>query len=280
MGRKNMRGNVDSMESIHNMLKSYVLGAFKWSGLPYGLTSQQLEQFIACRGMAVGFRHPIAGPVILPGVWGAPLNLFYLPNEYLAYGAGYETRVPTDDSVAFYDNSSRRGMGAAIAHTQQMLYSIVSAQRINTAHQRNPWIFAGDEDEKQSLLASLQKVDENVPAYITTKSALTTIDTAKRFYPFNVEYKAQDFQQAYRQELNSFLTLLGYDNIVIEKKERLISDEAHSNDSSVMYHRMDRLRARQEACDAYNKMFGRNLSVEWVGCTDCENKAEEVQANV
>lgn len=274
MGKANRIYNAQNRTYIHNMLKSYVLGGFKWDGLPEGLTSQQLEQFICMNGMACGFKHPLAGSTILPSVWGAPLNLYFLPNFYIAYGAGWEGDVSADESVAFYDNSSRRGLRSLIDHTECSLLSIVSAQKINTAHQKNPWIFIGDEDEKQSLLAALQKVDENVPAIITTKTTMSGIETAKQFYPTNVPFIAQDFQQAFRQELNSFLSVLGFDNVTIEKKERLITDEAHSNDASVMFHRLDRLRAREEAADEFNRMFGANLTVEWVGCNDCDNTAD------
>jgi len=274
MGKATRIRNATERGYIHNFLKTYVLGGFKWEGLPYGLTSQQIEQYICCNGLAVGFNHPRAGAVVLPAVWGAPLNLYYLPNDYEVWGSGWSGRVSVDKSVAFYDNSSRRSLANLIERTDQSLRSIIDAQRLNISHQKNPWIFAGNEDEKQSLLASLQAVDENVPAFIVSKSALTSIETAKKFFPTNVPFLAQDFQQAFRQELNTFLTVLGYDNVTIEKKERLITDEAHSNDSSILFHRMDRLRMREEACEGFNKMFGMSLSVKWVGCTDCDSKAE------
>ena len=108
---------------------------------------------------------------------------------------------------------------------------------------------------------------------MVTGSELRSIETAKQFYPTNVKLDTQTYLQAIRQELNSFLTQLGYDNITIEKKERLITDEAHSNDASVMFHRADRLRAREEAAEKYNAMFGANLRVTWVGCNDCNSVA-------
>ena len=255
------------------MLKTYLLGGFKWEGLPDGLPSQQMEQYITMSGMACGFSHPQAGTVILPAVWGAPLNLYYLPNNYMAYGAGWSGVVDADESIAFYDNSSRRSLRAAMEHTEKNIYDLISAERVNISHSKNPWVFAGTEDEAKGLIANLQKVDENTPAYVVTGSELRSIETAKQFYPTNVKLDTQTYLQAIRQELNSFLTQLGYDNITIEKKERLITDEAHSNDASVMFHRADRLRARQEAAEKYNAMFNANLRVEWVGCNDCNSVA-------
>ena len=255
------------------MLKTYLLGGFRWEGLPDGLTSQQMEQYITISGMACGFNHPQAGTVILPAVWGAPLNLYYLPNNYMAYGAGWSGVVDADVSVAFYDNSSRRSLCAAMEHTEKNIYDLISAERMNISHSKNPWIFAGTEDEAKGLIANLQKVDENTPAYVVTGSELRSIETAKQFYPTNVKLDTQTYLQAIRQELNSFLTQLGYDNITIEKKERLITDEAHSNDASVMFHRADRLRARKEAAEKYNAMFGADLRVTWVGCNDCNSVA-------
>ena len=273
MSRKNRLINNAVYNSVHNMLKTYLLGGFKWDGLPDGLTSQQMEQYITMSGMACGFNHPQAGTVILPAVWGAPLNLYYLPNNYMAYGAGWSGVVDADSSVAFYDNSSRRAMHAAMEHTEKNIYDLINSERMNISHSKNPWIFAGTEDEAKGLIANLQKVDENTPAYVVTGSELRAIETAKQFYPTNVKLDTQAYLQAIRQELNSFLTQLGYDNITIEKKERLITDEAHSNDASVMFHRADRLRAREEAAEKYNAMFGANLRVEWAGCNDCNSVA-------
>ena len=273
MSRKNRLINNVVYNSVHNMLKSYLLGGFRWEGLPDGLTSQQMEQYITMSGMACGFNHPQAGTVILPAVWGAPLNLYYLPNNYMAYGAGWSGVVDADLSVAFYDNSSRRSLRAAMEHTEKNIYDLINSERMNISHSKNPWIFAGTEDEAKGLIANLQKVDENTPAYVVTGSELRSIETAKQFYPTNVKLDTQTYLQAIRQELNSFLTQLGYDNITIEKKERLITDEAHSNDASVMFHRADRLRAREEAAEKYNAMFNANLRVEWVGCNDCNSVA-------
>lgn len=280
MSRQQKLENINNRTYIHDILKSYLLGGFKWDGLPQGLTSQQLEQFITMQGLAVGFKHPDAGAIILPSVWGAPLNIYFLPNFYIAYGAGFERRVSVDDAVTFYDNSSRRGLRSLCDHTEMMLMEIVSAQKINTVHQKNPWIFAGTETEKQSLLAAIAATNENNPVFITTNSAMLNIDTAKRFFPTNVQFLGQEFEQAFRQELNQFLTVLGYDNVAIEKKERLITDEAHANDSSVMYHRMDRLRMREQACKSFNSRFGTSLSVKWVGCSDCDNTFNEKEGEI
>ena len=55
---------------------------------------------------------------------------------------------------------------------------------------------------------------------------------------------------------NEALTYLGINNIIEEKKERLISDEANSNNELINLNLQSRLAPRQEACRQFNEKFG------------------------
>ena len=50
--------------------------------------------------------------------------------------------------------------------------------------------------------------------------------------------------------------------MTIEKKERLITDEATANDEQQLFNVGAMLKARQEACEKINEMFGLNISVD------------------
>ena len=61
----------------------------------------------------------------------------------------------------------------------------------------------------------------------------------------------------YKKEIwNEALTYLGINNIMINKKERLITDEANSNNELINMNLQSFLTPRLEACKQFNKKYG------------------------
>lgn len=258
-----------------NILRPVVLGRFKWSGLPYGLTSEQLERFITCwsdssgfvsGGLALVFKDPKAGPVILPAYPADNLSLYYLPTKFIVTGVDYQALIDADNSVPIYNDASRQPLSAMIADTAQRLYDLMEISRANTAQQKNPFVFAGSPDEIKTLQAANDRREVDPGGIICmTERAMGTVETAKRFFPIKPAFESDVYYDYYLQIYNRFLTMCGMDNIAIQKRERLISAEAASNNQLIRYYKDTALRFREESCEAANKMFGLSLGVEWKG---------------
>ena len=61
----------------------------------------------------------------------------------------------------------------------------------------------------------------------------------------------------YKKEIwNEALSFLGINNLEVNKKERLVTDEASSNNELVNLNLQAMLVPRQKACDEFNKLFG------------------------
>ena len=61
----------------------------------------------------------------------------------------------------------------------------------------------------------------------------------------------------YKKEIwNEALTFLGINNIMVDKKERLITDEANENNELINRKLQSYLAPRQEACRQFNEKFG------------------------
>lgn len=63
-----------------------------------------------------------------------------------------------------------------------------------------------------------------------------------------MEYKKQIWNEA--------LTFLGINNLSNEKKERMITDEASSNNELINLNLQARLSCRKKACEQFNELFG------------------------
>ena len=72
-------------------------------------------------------------------------------------------------------------------------------------------------------------------------------------------YLADKLQQLKTEIWNEALTFLGINNIMVDKKERLITDEVTRNQGGVVASRYSRLEARREACKQINDMFGLDI---------------------
>lgn len=276
MSRKNIVSQYLSAQAIaDNVLRPIVLGRFKWSGLPYGLTSEQLERFITCwsdasgfvsGGLALIFEDSSIGPCILPAYPANALSLYYLPTEYIVTGVDYQQNIKADDGIPIYNDATRQPLSPMIADTAHRLFDLMEISRANTLQQKNPFVFAGTADEIKSLQAANQKRDADPSGIVcVTARAMQTIETAKRFFPIKPPFEADVYYDYYLQIYNRFLTMLGMDNIAIQKRERLVSSEAASNKQLILYYRDMATRYREDAAEEANKKFGMSLNVEWVG---------------
>ena len=76
-------------------------------------------------------------------------------------------------------------------------------------------------------------------------------------------YVSDKLYQLKTQIWNEALTYLGISNLSIQKKERLITDEAIRSQGGTIASRYSRLEARRKACEEINDMFGLNVSVDY-----------------
>lgn len=269
MSRRSRMKSAMSNSALYGMLTKITYGRFKWTNLPYGLTSIQLEKFISNwsdSSHAAGAMTDDAGPVILPAYDADMRNLYFLPQKQILTGCDFDRIIDIDQCSVFYENSSRRSLFLAIEDTAQKLQEIWHTMSLNTRQQRNPWAFFGNEDEIQSIRAALTQVEENQGYILATREISDLVkQTAGLFFPTQVGYICDTLMEQYMQVLNQYLTRIGMDNVPIMKKERLLSAEANSNNQLVLYNRDDCVRMREEAAEKFVQLTGVNINVEWTG---------------
>ena len=76
-------------------------------------------------------------------------------------------------------------------------------------------------------------------------------------------YLADKLMNQKNQIWNEALTYLGISNLNVQKKERMISDEAIRSMGGTIASRQSRLEMRREAAEQINKMFGLNIEVNY-----------------
>jgi len=92
-----------------------------------------------------------------------------------------------------------------------------------------------------------------------------------------VQFKVLDYLAAVDKYENKILTYLGINNVQIEKAERLITNEADSNNEKIYSQFTAAFDEREKALKQVNKLFGTNITIEPNTLKKIEN--EEAQEN-
>lgn len=113
------------------------------------------------------------------------------------------------------------------------------------------------------------------PAVITGNDADLLSENNVNVFASDIQYLGTQLLADRRTIINDFLTIFGINNIVLEKKERLITGEVDTNNQELEINKMYWLRTRQDAIEEVNKMFGTDISVDIVKSADIEKYTEE-----
>ena len=106
----------------------------------------------------------------------------------------------------------------------------------------------------------LKNIHENEP-YILVKKKLDLMDV--KIDDLSIPYVADKLLEDRKKIENELLTLFGLNN-VIDKKERLIVDEANANNDYINRNVDLLYKNRKIACDEINKKFNLNITVKRV----------------
>ena len=134
------------------------------------------------------------------------------------------------------------------------LYEAERTADVNIKAQKTPVLLLMDEKQRLTMENIYSQYDGNKPVIFGDKNSLgeNVIKAINTQAPFIAD-KIID----YKKEIwNEALTFLGINNIMVDKKERLITDEANSNNELINLNLQSYLAPRQEACRQFNEKFG------------------------
>ena len=134
------------------------------------------------------------------------------------------------------------------------LYEAERTADINIKAQKTPVLLLMDEKQRLTMENIYSQYEGNKPVIFGDKNSLgeNVIKSINTQAPFIAD-KIID----YKKEIwNEALTFLGINNIMVDKKERLITDEANSNNELINLNLQSYLAPREEACREFNEKFG------------------------
>ena len=263
----------------YNALVQIALSTIKWDGLPAGIDPRAVEYILLHFGCGAMFSEA-GGLLFAQCSYADMLNMYYNPNEVLltAPSGQYWYRhaqpwgdvstglVMDADCVVCWDNMARVPLLVTLRRYAHRLAQYDYVMDMNIDAQLTPWVIAANPEkgkQRQKLRKKLEAKDQYWEVTQTGAEELPyVLQTGAPFVADKIEILKL-------QLVNEALTMLGVDNSMVDKKERVQTAEVLSNNEMIMASRESRLKCRQEFCDranivfAYHGFISNPLTVEW-----------------
>ena len=255
---KNMKTYYEYLDRLTEL----AISMFEWKNLPENIDPRFLEVTLFTDGQAVFFKdEDLDDYLALQVATNGGFNVYRIPLRRRAYAVnGYQKQLNINDSVIIYNNMIRRNSVRTVKLYAERLANLDRIIDVNANAQKTPVLVQGTDQQKLSLVNVYKEYDGNAPVIFGYNDldikGLTVLTT-------EAPYVSDKIYQLKTQLWNECLTYLGISNLNIQKKERLVSDEVVRNQGGTIASRYSRLNARRQACDAINKMFGLDISVDY-----------------
>ena len=286
MGRRkaNFRNNNQFIDSsIINSLtyqdyldrfQKVALSVFEWVNLPNSMDAKFLEKTLYFNGQATLLKDKNYGFINTKCCSNGKINIYGLPTRLNCYSYDYQTsrslytgnidleelseeqkeQREFSECILVQNNWERIPTAGSMELFAMRLYEAERTADVNIKAQKTPVLLLTDENQRLTIQNLYSQYDGNRPFIFGDKNNLSEnqIRSIKTEAPFIAD-KIID----YKKEIwNEALTFLGINNIMVDKKERLITDEANSNNELINLNLQSYLAPRQEACKQFNEKFG------------------------
>lgn len=249
-------------------LKTLALSCFKWEGLPSSIPSRAIEWILLHFGAGAFFSED-GGMLFAQMAPSDNWNMYYDPNRIMLTAPngkiwerhchGWiddDNRWHDRDAAMIYDNELRVPLLSMIQGYARRIAEYDRIIDVNVKAQLTPFIVYGNETSKGTRKKAIKRLDTNAQ-YIELNSDLPANETMIGVLNTAAPVVFQQIQAEKRELINEAITAIGIDNNPqAEKRERVNTHEAISNNEQIYISRNSRLKARKDACVLLNEIFG------------------------
>ena len=252
-------------------LKKVAMSIFEWVNLPDSMDSRFIEKCLYYYGTAALLYDETLGYINTNATSAGQVNIYGLPTAINCYSFGYQDmrRVYTglaydsegnpinknyEECILVMNDWERNPTCSTLELFALRLYEAERTTDVNIKAQKTPVMLLTDEDQRLTMKNLYLQYDGNEPFIFGDKNSLSEgmIKAIRTDAPF-VADKLMNYK---KQIWNEALEFLGVNTLTTEKKERLITDEASSNNELINMNLQSYLVPRQKACREFNEKFG------------------------
>lgn len=257
----------------YDRLLEMSLSRFEWINLPDSVDARFLELTLFKNGLALFFEDDVLGMLALPVIISGPFNVYKIPIQRRAFTPGVSSVNERDKSTVSTYHAERTNKDSVICYNNMLhspslnmcrmyarrLADIDRTIDVNISAQKTPVLIEADSNTLLSLKNAYKQFDGNYPVIYGKKGISEHINVLTTGAPL----VAPALQQLKQTIWNDALESLGIANHGADKKERVNTLEIQANQGGTIASRYSGLIAREQACDAVNRMFGTDISVRY-----------------
>lgn len=244
-------------------MKKISLSMFEWVNLPPTMSSRYLELCLYYKGQAALLYDEDYGFINTQAADSGYINIYGLPTKINCFSYSYNklrelyvpnTNLPAEEEcILVMNNYQRIPTASTISLYAERLCDAQRACDINVKAQKTPILLLTDKNQELTLRNIYAQYDGNSPVIFGDKNLLNEkpIDSINT----QAEFVANDLREYMQGIWNDFLCFIGINNLS-EKKERLITSEANTNNELVNMNMQSYLIPRKQACKEFNEKFG------------------------
>ena len=275
---KNKKFKLNNAEFIDSMLandltyfdylerfKKIALSMFEWENLPESMNERYLEECLYYKGQASLLKDKTFGFINTQCCSNGQINIYGLPTALNCFSFGYSEdrklytglkneKSEDEDCILVMNNWECIPTASTLELFAYRLYEAERTCDVNIKAQKTPVLITVDETQRLTMENIYSQYDGNKPVIFGDKNQLNgqVLKAISTEAPYVVDKISE-----YKKDIwNEALTFLGIQNIAVNKKERLVTDEANYNNEVTNLNLQSFLIPRQEACKKFNKLFG------------------------
>lgn len=281
--------DIEFQNMFYNLL-NILMYSFSIEGLPDSCNERFFKLNLIFNGYAALIKDPDLGYLSLgvrPTVNSNQLNIYGEFPDVMAFGWNgfnkqyknymYGTDNSDAEAVICRDNDLMYPMVNIIWMYAKRLTDTMRTLDVTARKLKTPYFITCDEAQKSSIKKILDDVDFNQDSIIANRSTMpnefNVLQTGVQ--PESVRVLWEHYSNL-ESEIRTFLGINSAANL--DKKERLVVDEAEANDILTDINIQYRLKNYQQFCDTVNNLWGLNIS--FVSNIDIVEKQEEIDDSI
>lgn len=258
---------------------SIMLAYYEWINVPESIDRTFLEKALIFNGYCGFFETKEFGLICSKGALSRGLDIYNNPTHFTPVNNSaikfptipvnwYTDDLDRNNAIIVRNNSMRKPSVVWLNGFCQKLADIEMTIQLNRNAQVMPYLIIADDNNLFSMKNIFNKIMNFEPViYLKeqkTKSAdmefrqlkdrIFTLDTKS-------EYLLDKLHDERQRVIGQILTIIGINNIAVDKAERLITSEANGNNGLINACIEVSLTTRQRDAERLNKCFGLNIEV-------------------